>query len=387
MTAVRRFSLGVTYLMVVATVAALAVALNRGSFQHHTQVEVVGDRAGLTLARGARVKFRGVDVGRVSSVDPAADGARIQVDLFDDQVHFVPADVTAEIVPPTAFGAKYVDLMAGSAVEHGSIAAGARITATHVTAEYDDAFENLTRLMQVARPDRVNNALTASAQILDGRGAEIGRLVTGVEQYLAEVNTSLPQLSADLMATGPALDVYDRSAGDLVTVLDNLGTASRSVTARTSSLDTLLTTATRFSDRTGDFLDTNQPGVARVVNVFDPVTAVLARYAPELPCTLAGVVDLDSFVEKAFGGERPGYYTYSRFRPSGTPYRAEVNLPLVREDRGPRCYQLPAGDRGVSPGDLPVFDTGANPRQSPRPPADELATTFFGALNGLVGGP
>ena len=389
MNGIRRFCLGLAYLLVVVAVATLAVVLNKDTFQHNTPIEVVGDRAGLTLAAGARVKFRGVDVGRVTSIDPVSAGARVHVALFNDQVHFVPADVTAHVVPPTAFGAKYVDLVAPadeSTGERRPIAAGARVTATEVTTEYNDAFENLTKLMHVARPDRVNNALTASAQILDGRGAEAGRLVTGLEQYLGELDSSLPELSRDVKATGPALDVYDQSADDLVTVLDNAGVASRTLSARESSLDALLTTATRFSNRTGQFLDTNQPGIARVVNVFDPVTALLARYAPELPCTLAGVVDLNSFVEKAFGGKRPGYYTESRFRPGGTPYRPDVNLPIVREDRGPRCYQLPAGDVGRTPSVMPVFDTGANP-SSPEPPSDQLAATFFGALDGLVSGP
>ena len=387
MSATRRLCLGLTYLLVVVAGAAFAVAMNRGVFEHNTRIEVVGDRAGLTLARGARVKFRGVDVGKVSSIDPAASGARIQVDLFDDQVRFVPADVTAQIVPPTAFGAKYVNLVAGAATDGRPIAAGAHVKAEQVTTEFNDAFENLTKVMQVARPDRVNNALTASARILDGRGAELGQLVTGLEQYLGEFNSSLPELSQDLHATGPVLDVYDRSADDLVTVLDNFGVASRTLTARQSSLGGLLTSASQFSTRTGQFLDTNQPGIARVVDLFDPVTAALARYAPELPCTLSGAVVLNRQVENIFGGKKPGYYTYTKFRPTDPPYRPGVNLPVVREDSGPHCFGLPVVDHAEAARQLPTFDVGANPDRAPKPPAEELAGAFFGALEGVVSGP
>lgn len=373
------------YVLMIVTGAVFAVAMNRGAFERNTAIDVVGDRAGLTLASGARVKFRGVDVGRVTSIDAAGSGARIHVDLFDDQVPFVPADVTAQIVPPTAFGAKYVDLVAGSAREVHSIAAGAQVRATQVTTEFNDAFENLTKVMQVAQPDRVDNALTASATLLDGRGAELGRLVTGLEEYLGAFNSSLPALAHDLRATRPVLDVYDRSADDLVSVLDDLGTVSRTLTVRRSSLGDLLTSASRLSVRTGGFLDTNQPGIARVVNLYDPVTAALARYAPELPCTLGGVVDLNGFVEKTFGGERPGYYTYTRFRPNDPPYRSPMNLPVIREDRGPRCYGLPVVDAAEAARQMPAFDVGANPDRAPKPPADELAGTFFGALSGLAG--
>jgi phospholipid/cholesterol/gamma-HCH transport system substrate-binding protein len=388
MSSTRRLCLGLTYLLVVVGVAAFAVAMNRGVFESVTRIEVVGDRAGLTLAPGARVKFRGVDVGKVASIDPAASGARIHVDLYDDQVRFVPAGVTAQIIPPTAFGAKYVNLVAGAAaVGHPPISAGAQVRAEHVTTEFNDAFENVTKVMQVARPDRVNNALTASARILDGRGAELGELVTGLDRYLGEFNTTLPDLSRDLQATGPVLGVYDRSADDLVTLLDNVGVASRTLTRRQSSLGDLLSSTSEFSTVTGRFLDVNQPGIARVVNLYDPVTAALARYSPELPCTLSGAVVLNGQVENIFGGRKPGYYTYTKFRPNDPPYRPGANLPVVREDSGPHCFGLPVVDRTEAARQLPLFDTGANPDRAPKPAADELARTFFGALAGLVSGP
>jgi virulence factor Mce-like protein len=387
MSSTRRLCLGLIYVLVVVAVAAFAVAMNRGVFEHDTRIEVLADRAGLTLARGARVKFRGVDVGKVSSIDPAEPGARIEVDLFDSQVRFVPADVTAQIIPPTAFGAKYVDLVADAATGGPPIAAGARVRTEHVTTEFNDAFENLTKLMQVAQPERVNNALTASARILDGRGAQIGQLVTGLEQYLGSFNSSLPELSHDVRATGPVLGVYDRSADDLVTVLDNFGVASRTLTARQSSLSDLLTGVSGFSTRTGQFLDTNQAGIERVVDLYDPVTSALSRYAPELPCTLGGAVVLNGQVENIFGGRKPGYYTYTKFRPNDPPYSPESNLPVVREDSGPHCFGLPVVDQSEATRQLPIFDTGANPDRAPKPPADQLAGTFFGVLEGLVSGP
>jgi len=388
MSSMRRLSLGLVYLLVVVGVAAFAVAMNRGSFQHRTSIEVVSDRAGLTLASGARVKFRGVDVGQVTSIDQAEPGARINVDLFDDQVRFVPEDVTAQIVPPTAFGAKYINLVAGvGSGDAKPIAADARVQTTKVTTEFNDAFENLTKVMQVARPEAVNNALTASARVLDGRGTQLGELVTGLEQYLGEFNPSLPELSQDLQATGPVLDVYDRSADDLVTMLDNMGATSRTLTSRQSALGDLLTSTSRFSARTGQFLNINQPGIARVVSLFDPVTAAVARYAPELPCVFGGAVVLNKQVENIFGGKRPGYYTYTKFRPTDQPYQPGVNLPVVREDSGPHCFGLPVVDLDEAARPLPTFDVGANPDRAPKPASEELAGTFFGVLAGLVSGP
>jgi len=384
----KRLTHGVVYLAIISAAAILAVALNRGAFEQNTSIEVVADRAGLTLASGARVKLRGVDVGRVASIEPSSKGARIEVDLFEDQARLVPAGVTARIVPPTAFGAKYIELVPAPGRTDQPIAAGARVRATAVTTEFNDTFENLTQLMQAARPEKVNRALTASATLLDQKGERLGRLVSGLESYLDVLNPALPALAKDLRATGPVLDVYDRSADDLIATLDNLSTTTTTVRTRSSFLADLLTSTSEVSGRAGQFMDTNQPGIERVVTVYDPVTGALARYAPELQCLLGGIVNLNGFMEQAAGGRRPGLYTYTRFRPPTTHWIYPRNLPVLREDRGPRCYGLPAVDQTEAARPMPQFDIGANPDPDPENPASqELGTTFFGRLSSLVGAP
>ena len=385
----KRLTHGVVYLAIISATAILAVALNRGAFEQNTSIEVVADRAGLTLASGARVKLRGVDVGRVASIEPSSTGARIEVDLFEDQARLVPAGVTARIVPPTAFGAKYIELVpATGRTDHQPIAAGARVRATAVTTEFNDTFENLTRLMQAARPEKVNRALTASATLLDQKGERLGRLVSGLERYLNALNPALPALAKDLRATGPVLDVYDRSADDLIATLDNLSTTTTTVRTRSSFLADLLASTSEVSGRAGRFMDTNQPGIERVVTVYDPVTTALARYAPELQCLLGGIVNLNSFMEQAAGGRRPGLYTYTRFRPPTTHWIYPRNLPVLREDRGPRCYGLPVVDQSEAARPMPQFDIGANPDpETGRPTSRDPGTTFFGRLSSLVGAP
>lgn len=384
MRALRRFALGVTYLLIVVAAGAFAIAMNRGVFQHNTPIEVISDRAGLTLADGARVKFRGVDVGTVASIDPVPAGARIRVNLFDSQVKFVPADVTAHIIPPTAFGAKYIDLV----VAHSggqSIEADAQVQTTQVTTEFNDTFANLTKLLDAAQPEKVNAALTASANALYGRGTDLGKLLSGLDSYLGEFNSSLPALSRDLSAAVPVAEVYNRSADNIVTLLNNLGETSRTATAQPSALAELLAGVSRFSATTGGFLNTNQPGIQKVVNLFDPVTAALAQYAPELPCTFGGVVVADNFVERAIGGVLPGYNVDARFVPAGSPYRYPANLPKIGEDRGPQCYGLPVVNQADAARQLPIFNVGAGPGTVVPTSPGNLATTFFGPLAPLLG--
>lgn len=385
MTQARRLTLGLAYLLVLVLAVGYALAMNRGTFEQNTPIDVISDRAGLTLASGARVKFRGVDVGKVVSIEPVASGARIGVDLFEDQVGFVPANVTAQIVPPTAFGAKYVQLESSTVGDVRPIAAGAQVRATQVTTEFNDAFANLTTVLEAMRPERVNRALTAGASVLNGRGEKLGSLVAALEQYLRVFNSSLPELSDVLDETVPVVEVYDDAADDLVTVLDNFGTVSETVTDRRSALGDLLSSTSSVSARAQSFLDTNQPGINRVVRLYDPVTGVLARYSPELPCFLGGLVNVNGIVENAFGGKRPGFYTYSRFLPNEPSYKPPANLPLVREDRGPACYGLPVVDAADAAREMPSFDVGAEPDLGPeQPSAGGLGDVLFGPLADLA---
>lgn len=176
----RQVVYGFVFIALVAALVAGTIAKYRGAFEDNVVVTVQADRAGLTLAPGAPIKLRGVEIGRVGHIDndPTADGGAggkvsIELEIDADKVDRVPADVTAQIVPPTAFGAKYVQLTPPAddpGSSGGTIEAGAVIPADRVTVEVDEAFENLTKVLDVARPAEVNSALTAVAGAVEERG-------------------------------------------------------------------------------------------------------------------------------------------------------------------------------------------------------------------------
>jgi virulence factor Mce-like protein len=380
----RKFVLGIVYLSLIAAAAVLSLAMNRGALESKVTVTIATDRAGLTMTPGARIKLRGVDVGRVAAVKPTARGAAIQADLFPSQVGNVPANVSAQIIPPTAFGAKYVQLTVPSGDRDDAIRAGAVIRSDHVTVEFNDTFENLTEVLKVARPDKVNRALTAGSSVLDGRGEKIGALVVDLERYLTEFNRTLPALSKDVELGNDVLRTYDRLTPDALALAKNVTTSSRTVAQEHRSLHDLLMNSQGLSDDLGGFLDTNQPGIKKVVDLYEPVTGTLARYSPEIPCLLGGLVQVNDLMEDAFGGRKPGWNAYLRLRPGQAPWKYPVNLPVVREDRGPACYGLPLVGEDEAKRPMPRFAVGANPPSESQPPLGRLSGTFFGSLAGLV---
>src|SRR5689334_21372299 len=100
-------------LLALVLVAAVTVSIIGAYNQVSTPVvkaTVLADRRGLLTDPGADVTVRGVPVGKVREVLPDGDGAALTIALDPAQAESIPAGVTAEIVAPTVFGAKFVNL-------------------------------------------------------------------------------------------------------------------------------------------------------------------------------------------------------------------------------------------------------------------------------------
>lgn len=379
----RQVVLGFVFLLLIVALIAGTIAKYRGAFDDTVQVTVEADRAGLTLAAGAPIKFRGVEIGSVGEV--ATDGSRVTITLEIDSgdVEKVPADVTAQIVPPTAFGAKYVQLTPVGEGTGERISAGAVIPADKVTVEVDEAFENLTKVLDVARPAEVNSALTAVAGALDQRGELIGDLITQTDAYLRSLNPSLRTLSADLRVADDVADVYEVARPDLVATLTRTGVISETLVRQQASLRALERSLTGFSGEADTLLRTTERPLVNSLALLAPVTDVLERYAPELPCTVLGLSSANTLAEAAVGGTHPGVTTITRLIPGRKPYTHQENLPLQGDDSGPFCFGLPYVTPQEAERPTRSFRTGANPYAGPQPTPDQaVLDTLLGLIKG-----
>lgn len=374
--------LGLVFLLVIGMVVAGAVALYRGAFEDTAEISVKADRAGLTLATGSSVKLRGVEIGEVRRIRPQRDGVLIDLRIQRELLDRIPSSASAQIVPPTAFGAKYVQLTARG--DAGPIQEGAVIAADHVNVEVNEAFENLTLVLDAARPSEVNNALTALATALDGRGASIGELVTSLDRYLEALNPAAPQLASDLKRAEAVLRVYADSAPDLLRTARNVSVTSSTLVERQRALHDLSTSLAAFSTSADPAVRDNADSLAALLGQLAPVTATLEKYSPELPCFILGLAHLNATAEAPVGGKNPGITTFTRLQPGKSPYLAAEHLPVVGETRGPNCFGLPVISAAEAAQPLPAFGTGADPAPSSSG-AGDIAGTLFGTL--LGGGP
>lgn len=331
---------------VITALIALTIGAFKRDFRPYARVTLTSDRAGLVMEPGAIVKLRGVQVGRVSSIQPG-DPVKLQLELYPEQLKFIPANVTAEITATTAFGAKYVDLRTPANPSPKPLAAGAVVTSRNVSTEVNTVFENLVGVLNQIDVTKLNAVLTALADGFRGKGETIGEATTDLNQVLMAINPRNETIRADYRSLKGFSDTYSAAARDIVTVLDAASTTSTTITDNAKQLDSLLLTVTGLSRSGTNLIGPNKDNLVHGINLLESTTRLLMKYNPELTCMLiGGKIALDSGAVSSSGGAN-GYSEIldTALLLGDDVYRYPDNLPINDIKGGPGgqpgCGSLP----------------------------------------------
>jgi len=374
--------LGWAMILAIATVVALALGLFKGSFTPTAPVTVLSPRAGLVMNVDARVKMRGVEVGKVASIEALPDGqAALHLAMDPAQLHLIPANVLVEIASTTVFGAKYVQLMPPADPSPQPLHAGQVLDARHVTVEINTVFQQLTSVLSKIEPQKLNETLGAIASALNGRGHELGQALGDLDEFLATVDPSLPALRHDLAVAPDVLNAYADAAPDLITTADNATRISQTVVDEQQNLDALLLSAIGLADIGNDVVGTNRQALTDVLHLLVPTTNLTNEYNAALTCGLGGIVALQTGPPSPV----PGELNTTSFNLGVERYRYPKDLPKVAATGGPQCMDLPNVPFGKRVPFL-VTDNGSNPWQYGNQGillnSDGLKQWLFGPIDG-----
>lgn len=376
---------GVGLVLAVAAVIGLSFAQFDGAFTHVAIVTVSAPRAGLVLDPQAKVKLRGVEIGRVTHIRTDNDRATLTLALQPDAMALIPANVTVDIASTTVFGAKYVNFEIPPARSSEHLVAGAHLTAGAVTVEFDTLFQQLVAVLTKVRPDRINATLDALAIALRGRGADLGQLLADADAYLAQMNPTLPAVHADVDKTAAVTQVYADTAPDLLRAAGNVTVTSNSIVAEQDQLDQALLSVIGLNDpgNPGAVLRDNLGDLGSVTAEFVPSTGLLDRFSPVINCLIIGLDRLQPLDNREFGGGQEGLALNAGFMYGGTPYTAPLDLPKVHATGAPNCWGLPVPMIGPQYPHAPylVDDTATVP-YAPSTVLDPNAPSIFQLLYG-----
>jgi phospholipid/cholesterol/gamma-HCH transport system substrate-binding protein len=352
-------------LAIIVVFIALTLAQFNESFRAYAPVTLTSDRAGLVMDDGAKVKLRGVPVGRVRAIQSGSPAVTLQLQIDADQLQNIPANVGAQIRATSAFGAKYVDLIYPKDPTPQRLRAGAVLQSQNVSTEVNTVFQNLTSLLHQIDPAKLNAVLSALAQSVRGKGQSIGRAITDANQVLLALNPRSDTARADWQALAGFSNTYSAAAANLIAVLDAASTTSTAVTDNAQTLDTLLLNTAGFAQAGIDLLGPNKDNLVRSINDLAPTADLLMKYNPEYTCLLVGANwFLDHDGRAALGGANgKSIVIDAAFLLGDDPYRYPDNLPTVAAKGGP------GGKPGC--GSLPIVDNNWPVRQL-------IANTGFG---------
>ena len=282
--------LGVGFLALLVFFVWGTYAIFTKQFVDYVPVTLRATRIGLQLPARADVKIRGVIVGAVHDVRTDGDGARLELAIHPSQADLIPANVTARIVPKTLFGEKYVALQVPAHPASRSIAAGDVIRESRVAIEVQKVLRDFYPLLRTVQPAQLSYTLTSIADALDGRGAALGHGLVVLDDYLRKVNPQVPQLVADLDELASVSDTYSRVLPEVAEILRNSVVTGRTFVDREQKIKALFGDVAAFSDTGRGFLVQNGDNIIRLSRLGREQLPVFARYAPEYPCLLQGLV-------------------------------------------------------------------------------------------------
>jgi phospholipid/cholesterol/gamma-HCH transport system substrate-binding protein len=336
--------------------AVLTYLSYTAAFTSVDTVTVTSARAGLVMEKGAKVKYRGIQVGQVDDISYSGDQARLKLAIYSNNMHYIPSNATVHIAGNTIFGAKSVEFIPPPNPSGKPLAPNAMVEASAVQLEVNTLFQSLVDLLHKIDPVELNGTLSALSEGLRGHGDDFGALLAGLNTLTRQANPKLPALQQDFRKTGVVTGYYADAAPDLNTVFDNLPTINRTLVDQQNNLNTTLLATIGFANNAYETLAPAEDDLIAAINRLRAPLKVAADYSPEFGCFFAGVDRGIKEFAPLIGVRKAGLFTSSSFVLGSPAYTYPESLPIVNASGGPNCRGLP---------DIPTKQTGGSFYRAP----------------------
>ncbi|MGV0783315.1 MCE family protein [Mycolicibacterium sp. XJ775] len=329
---------------ILAAIVAAAVVFTylsyTAAFTPTDTVSLTAPRAGLVMERDAKVKYRGIQIGKVSEIAYAGHEAKLTLAIKRGEMRYIPSNATVRIAGNTIFGAKSVEFLAPDKPE-GSLRPGSTVAAKDVQLEVNTLFQTLSDVLNKIDPVSLNATLSALGEGLRGHGDDAGAALSGLNSYLQQLNPKLPTLQEDFAKAAVVANIYGDAGPDLARIIDNVPALNKTIVDEKTNLNATLLSATGLANNGTATLEPAADDYIAAIQRLRAPLKVAGDYSPEFGCLLRGVsIGVDRFAP-IIGGIRPGLYVNSNFLPGSPAYTYPESLPMVNASGGPNCRGLP----------------------------------------------
>lgn len=262
---------------------------------------------GDSLGVNSSVKFRGLRVGRVVSLDTERDGeglyaAKIVVD--EEFAEQIPGDVVARVLPGTLFGAEYLELRtpgttlraaggSGPGLEDGVELAA---DTSSETVRLMNTFSAMYRVIESVDPESVDLAVSQLADALRGRGRQLHDSVGRIAGLATDWAAAEPAFYRDLAYLAENLDTLADLEPGLVAILEDSQPIAHTIADKAADLEAFFTASADLGAGLSSFLE--QHG--------DRLVTFLGEVAPTYRAFIRGTGPFERILALAPGVMRNG---------------------------------------------------------------------------------
>lgn len=305
------------------------------------KVTVTSPRAGLVMEQDAKVKYRGIQVGKVKAIKYQGDQAKLILAMDASAMSYIPSNAAVHIASNTVFGAKSVEFVPPPVPSGNALRSGANVQASDVQLEVNTLFEKLTDVLDKIDPVQLNGTISALAEGLRGNGDNLGAALSGLNGYLEKFNPKLPQLQTGFAKTGIVGNIYGDAAPDLAATFDNVPTISKTLVDQRDNLSKALLATTGLANNGYDTFAPAADDFIAGIQRFRAMATLLGDYSPEFGCLFKGIKQAMEKFGPSLGGTKPALYVHSNFLPGAPAYTYPESLPVANASGGPNCRGLP----------------------------------------------
>jgi len=213
----------------------------------------------------ANVTYRGIQIGRVTNVEPTERGARATMSISDR--YKIPVDASANVHSVSAIGEQYLDLVStGNPGQY--FAPGQTITTGTVPDEVGPAIDAANRGLAVLPKEKISSLLDETATAVGGLGPALQHLVDSTTNIAGDFKNNLSPINDIVQNSAPILDSQVTSGDAIERWARNLNIIGAQVAGQDQAL---------------------RSGLQQAAPSLDAVTAVFGNVREALPQTLANL--------------------------------------------------------------------------------------------------
>jgi phospholipid/cholesterol/gamma-HCH transport system substrate-binding protein len=233
------------------------------------------------LYQFSNVTYRGVQIGKVTSVDLTSTGAEATLSLNSSPK--VPSDLLAAVRSISAVGEQYVDLQprtdSGPYLADGSVIS---VKNTSVPQQVGPVLDQVSTLLDSIPGDKLTKLLDNAHEAFGGTGYDFGSLIDSGSQIAADSNKTADTTNTLITDSGTLLDTQAETTDAIRTWARSLAGITQQFNDNDSQFRTILETGPGSFNEATSLIDQLKPTLPLLLANLTTIGQVAVTYHPSL---------------------------------------------------------------------------------------------------------